>query len=526
MINFEKVNILLVNDDPSSLMAMEAILSELNENIVKAASGEEALRHLLGMEFAVIILDVMMPGMDGFETARMIRQRQQSRHIPIIFITAYAQSELDSRKGYELGAADYLFTPVVPDVLRAKVMVFIDLFRTNKIVQQQALNLAEVNEKLYAAHQEMTTICKELQSVTSRLESHIESQSEQFRDAEEKYRSIFENILEGIFQMTPDGGILMANPALLSMLGYDSYEQFTADVPNIYQQLFVSLDQGERFRQKMIDDGSVHGFEANIYTRDKGIIWVSLSANAVHGKDSQIHYEGILLNITEHKKLEEKLIKAERAEAVAGLAAETAHEIRNPLQVIEAGIYLLKKITDKEDDTISKTINQINDAVQRTSRFTDDLIDVSKLLVLNISRIDINKLLQDVVEEMSIPSTIRIDWEIAGSLPNIPADLERLREVINNLIKNAMESMGEKGVLGIKSEQEAGVIKITISDTGKGIPEDEILRIWTPFYTNKATGKGLGLAVVKRIVDAHHGKIDVESKVGVGTKIVVRLSVE
>ncbi|MFH1095899.1 MAG: ATP-binding protein [Candidatus Desantisbacteria bacterium] len=500
-------------------------LGGLSRSWVKATSGEEALRHLLSMEFAVIILDVMMPGMDGFETARMIRQRPQSRHIPIIFVTAYAQTELDRTRGYELGAADYLFTPIIPDVFKTKVMVFIDLFRTNKTVQQQALNLAEVNQKLYEAHQEMADICKELNAVTSRLQTHIESQSRQFLDAEKKYRSIFENVSEGIFQITPDGDILLANPAMISMLGYDSYEQFTAAIGNIYQQLFVNPDKGEEFRQKMVNNGAVHGFEAAIYAKDKAIIWVFIIANTTHGRDQQIHYEGIILNITQRKKLEEKLIKSERVEAIAELAAETAHEIRNPLQVISAGIYLLKMITDKDDEKISKTIEQINNAVFRATKFIDELMDIARTPALNIGSVDVNKLLQDVAKELCISSNIRVDWNIADSLPNIPADPEKLREVITNLLKNAMEAMEQDGVLGIKTEIEKKFVKITMDDTGNGMAEDEMVKMWTPFYTSKRMGKGLGMAVVKRLIEAHKGKIDVESEIGVGTRVGVRLPI-
>ncbi len=522
--NFEKVNILLVNDDPKALMAMEAVLLELDENIVKAESGEEALRHLLVMEFAVIILDVKMPGMDGFETARIIRQRQQTRHIPIIFVTAYAQTELDRSTGYELGAADYLFTPIIPDVLKAKVRVFVDLFRTTQTVKKQAISLGDVNRKLYEAHQEMMVIGKELYGIAGKLERHIESQSQQFLDVEKQYRRIFENISEGIFQIRPDGGIILANSALIKMLGYDSYEEFTANNTNIYT-LFVNPNKGEEFRQEMESYGKVRSFEVNVWTRDKTIIWVLLIADTFHKKDSQIYYEGIMVNISEHKELEEETLRAEKAEIMAELAAETAHEIRNPLQVIQAGIYLLGKLANKEDGKINQTIGQMNAALGRSTKFLDDLIDVSRVPVLQINPIDINKLLQDAVQGINIPPAIRVDWDITESLPNIPADLIRMQEMMHNIIKNALESIEGDGVLGIRSEQDEKFVKITISDTGKGMSEDEMAKAWSPFYSNKPVGKGLGLAIVKRLIEAHHGRVDIESKIGAGTRVLVRLPI-
>ena len=374
--DFEKVNIMIVNDNPNDLMAMEVILSSIDKNIVKASSGEEALKYLLSMEFAVIILDVMMPGMDGFETARIIHERQKTKHVPIIFVTAYARNEIDTMKGYELGAVDYLFTPVIPDVLRNKVNVFIDLFRTNKTIQQQAVNLARVNQRLYDAHQEMVIISKELREVSIRLESHANSQSQQFRDIEEKYRNIFENVSEGIFQIAPDGSILMANPAMFGLLGYDSFEQFKIAVPNIFQQLFVSPDQGEEFHQK-IGANMAHEFEADIYTKDKNILCVSLSANIVHGKNSQVYYEGIILDISTSKKLAENLLEMEKAKALAKFAGETAHMILNPFQVIQSGLYLLGKIADTDKIQTVKTIKQMEDALQRATEFINELIDTT-----------------------------------------------------------------------------------------------------------------------------------------------------
>src|SRR6266404_1660025 len=125
----QKVNILMVDDHPANLLALEAILEELGQNLVRANSGEEALKWLLKEEFAVILLDVQMPGMDGFETAALIREREKSKHTPIIFITAINKANIHVSKGYSLGAVDYIIKPVVPEILRAKVSVFIDLFK-------------------------------------------------------------------------------------------------------------------------------------------------------------------------------------------------------------------------------------------------------------------------------------------------------------------------------------------------------------------------------------------------------------
>src|SRR6478752_2586278 len=133
-----KVNILIVDDRPDKLLAHETILAELNQNLVRATSGREALRCLLKQDFAVILLDVNMPGMDGFETAAMIRQRPRSETTPIIFISAVNDTETHVTRGYSLGAVDYILTPVVPEILRAKIAVFVDLFKKTEQVKRQA----------------------------------------------------------------------------------------------------------------------------------------------------------------------------------------------------------------------------------------------------------------------------------------------------------------------------------------------------------------------------------------------------
>jgi signal transduction histidine kinase len=147
----EKVNVLLVDDRPENLMALEVVLQGLGQNLVKVQSGAAALKYLLHQDVAVILLDVQMPGMDGFETARLIRQRDRSRHTPIIFLTALTESEELRSQGYTLGAVDYLYKPIEPVILTSKVSVFIELFKKNLEIQQQAAQLIAQNIEIVRA---------------------------------------------------------------------------------------------------------------------------------------------------------------------------------------------------------------------------------------------------------------------------------------------------------------------------------------------------------------------------------------
>src|SRR5919202_310263 len=144
----QKVNILLVDDQPKNLLALSAILESLGENLVSANSGLQALRYLLNQDFAVILLDVQMPQMDGFETAALIRQRERSKHTPIIFVTAIHRDDIHVERGYSLGAVDYLLKPFAPEILKSKVAVFVDLFKKTQLLKQQATLLEAGNKKL------------------------------------------------------------------------------------------------------------------------------------------------------------------------------------------------------------------------------------------------------------------------------------------------------------------------------------------------------------------------------------------
>lgn len=177
----DKVNILLVDDQPTKLLAHGAVLEELGENVIRARSGREALEALLKHEFAVILLDVNMPEMDGFETAAMIRQRPSLERAPIIFVTGYNTSDLDRLKGYGFGAADYLFLPIIPDVLKTKVKVFIDLAKQNRVIKRQAEFVSRQNQQLQEQIHTIQELNRRLREAIEDLESFSYSVSHDLR---------------------------------------------------------------------------------------------------------------------------------------------------------------------------------------------------------------------------------------------------------------------------------------------------------------------------------------------------------
>jgi two-component system, sensor histidine kinase and response regulator len=180
----EPVKILLVDDSPDNLLSAEAVLESLGQTIIKADSGREALRQLLEHDFAVILLDVMMPEMDGFETAALIRQRQRSRYTPIIFLTALNRSNENVRQGYDLGAVDYIMKPFVPEILRSKVNVFVELDRKNALLSHQSRLLEDRNAELQLAIQRSLKAEEEIKALNRHLESQVEALNEANRELE------------------------------------------------------------------------------------------------------------------------------------------------------------------------------------------------------------------------------------------------------------------------------------------------------------------------------------------------------
>ena len=202
----DKVNILLVDDQPGKLMAHEAILSELNQNVVKATNGREALECLLRQDFAVILLDVNMPDMDGFTTAELIRQRPRFEKTPIIFITAYSTTDFDRLKGYSLGAVDYIFLPVIPEVLKAKVSVFVELAHQTQLIKRQAERLAFHNEEQARKLEVIEKLNDELREANQQLEAFTYSVSHDLRGPLRSLRGFAELLLEDHGFQLDEGG--------------------------------------------------------------------------------------------------------------------------------------------------------------------------------------------------------------------------------------------------------------------------------------------------------------------------------
>ncbi|MBI4753240.1 GHKL domain-containing protein, partial [Candidatus Desantisbacteria bacterium] len=224
----------------------------------------------------------------------------------------------------------------------------------------------------------------------------------------------------------------------------------------------------------------------------------------------------------------EQLIHVERMAMAAKIAGESAHEIKNPLSVIKFGLYYLGRILP-ENEEAQKTISSMDKATERAVSYIDILLSFSRSPVLMLKMIDVHKVIEESINELSqeLLVGIEIKKDFASDVPLLKADQDKLKQVFANLIKNAAEAMGEveSRELRVESRREGEFVKISISDTGRGIPEEDLKRIFDPFFTTKGKSTGLGLAICQRIIEAHKGEIEGISEMGKGMTFVVKLSV-
>ena len=539
-----KVNILLVDDYPENLLALEAILDSLEQNLVRATSGAEALRCLLNQDFAVILLDVQMPDMDGFETATLIRQREQSRHTPIIFLTAFSSSDNMVFKGYSLGAVDYLFKPINADILKYKVAAFVDLFQKTAEVKRQAVQLAAMNAEL--------------------------------KKREEMFRSLSACSPVGIFLTDIEGKCTYTNPryqaicgvTLKESLGHNWTQKINPeDQEQVSSEWYAAFSQGQEYKG-----------EFRIVPQEGTERWVGVSCSPMLEQHQVTGYVGTLDDITKRKQSEEEHIKL-ICEQTARQEAETAnrlkdeflatlsHELRTPLTSILGWAKLLRQRKFDEKAT-SNALEIIERNATLQAKLIEDILDVSRImrgkLHLNLCPVNLVSVISTVVDSVHLQTEAKniqleyiIEQAAAEDVDNssfytsspfvlsspfvVSGDLNRLQQIVSNLVSNAIKFTPSGGRIEVRLSvlkedlaiQGQGDVatysntismsptvsyaQMTFSDTGSGISPDFLPYVFERFrqadgsITRNQGGLGLGLAIVRHLVELHRGSVWVES---------------
>ena len=425
--------ILAVDDSLANLLAIEAALGEFGAHVVKTQSGADALRRLLTQDFALILLDVQMPIMDGFQTARMIRERQRNRETPIIFVTAHHREHADVLKAYELGAVDFLFKPIVPEILRAKASVLLALQRRTAEVAIQARLLREQEHLMHQRRLAEARRDWEDEMLRRHVEEERRVATETARRADELSRTV------------------------------------------------ARLEKVER----------------------------------------------------ELTRTNQNLAEADRRKDE--FLAVLAHELRNPLAPLSAGLEVLRLELDPStvSERVLATRSSMERQVRHLRRLVDELLDTSRIesgkVTLDIDVID----LRDVVSQALGICRAEIEercQHLTTTLPSDPVwvkgDPMRLTQVLANLLNNANRYTAVEGHIALECRVDGEGAVISVTDDGQGISSDLIPRVFDIFVQERTGtgGLGIGLTLVRQLVELHRGQVTVESEgVGRGSRFEVKL---
>ena len=523
-----KVNILLVDDKLENLLALEAILERCGENLVKATSGEEALRCLLHQDFAVILLDVQMPGIDGFETATLIRTRGRSRHTPIIFLTAFSTSDQMLFKGYSLGAVDYLLKPIDTDILLSKVTVFVELFQKTQAVERQAGELTAINAEL--------------------------------KQSEERFRSLSTCSPMGIFETDTQGLYKYTNPCYQQICGYS----FADSLASRWTECVHPQDQEEAIASwsKYIGEGKEYSAEFRFQKPDGSQPWVQVRSSPMFSSQGELlGYVGTIEDITQRKQAEEVRAQVIREQTARQEAEATnrmkdeflavlSHELRTPLTSILGWSKILhaKKLDEK---ATARALDAIERNATSQMKLIEDILDVSRIirgdLRLHLTVVNLISVIEAALESVQpLAETKNIEFNTIfdTSLNSVCGDPARLQQIVWNLLTNAIKFTPEGGKVkvlahAIESQVEdelfigeevklspssaplrfskSAYAQIQVIDTGIGIKPEFLPKVFDRFRQADSTttrshgGLGLGLAIVRHLVELHGGMIWAES---------------
>ncbi|MGH7467779.1 MAG: hybrid sensor histidine kinase/response regulator [Longimicrobiales bacterium] len=494
-----KVNILLVDDQPAKLLSYEAILGELGENLIKASSGKEALEKLLKNEVTVVLMDVSMPELDGFELASIIREHPRFQKTAIIFVSAVHLTDLDRVRGYASGAVDYVSVPVVPEILRAKVAVFVELYRRRQEWEQ-------LNHQLEQRVAERTL---ELEHAAMRL-----------RASEERFRFVAETVPSIVWTAAPDGKITYANRRWTEYTG-PLKQGSLADWPDFalhpddYQRVIAQ-------RTHYLQRAEAFDIEARIRRFDGVYRWfVTRAVPRKSDTGEALDWFGITTDVHDQIELAEKLREADRRKDE--FLALLAHELRNPLAPLRSAVELMQ-LKGAAEPEVQQYRDVIERQVDQLSRLVDDLLDVSRIsrgkIKLQLEPVDLALVVAGAVE---ISRTL-IDMkqhELIIVTPDQPVvvlgDQVRLTQVVANLLNNAAKYQNDGGRIEVIVTRAGADAIIRVSDWGVGIAPEKLATVFELFSQVEATldraqgGLGIGLSLVRSIVELHGGKVDARS---------------
>jgi signal transduction histidine kinase/response regulator RpfG family c-di-GMP phosphodiesterase len=538
------VNILLVDDQPAKLLSYEAILAELGETLISATSPGEAFEQLLRTEVAVVLMDVQMPELDGFELARMIHEHPRFEKTAIIFVSAIHLTDVDRLKGYAAGAVDYLSVPIVPEVLRAKVQIFVDLHRKTR-------QLESMNEELERRVQQRTG---ELEASARRLQSS------------EKRRSLaLATGSMGSWDWNALTGELMWDAGQYRIFGVEE-GPFIPSWENVSKYIFEA-DRAVFLAaiDEVITKGQSLHAEFRIVRPDGQIRWCLTSGVTTSDPQSQdVHLSGVTYDITDRKlnqqalermnedleqRIEERtrereaalaqLFEAQKTETIGQLTGGVAHDFNNLLMAILGNLELLKKRVS--DERTLRLVNNAFEGAQRGTALTKRLLAFARRQELNPQPIQVTALVDGIQDLLvrALSPVVAIKKSFPPDLRSVFVDANQLELALLNLAVNARDAMPNGGTFSMSAEElrvnkrgreqlvPGDYVCLSVSDTGHGMDDATLVRATEPFFTTKGPGKGtgLGLSMVHGMVAQSGGALQLSSQSGQGTTVRLILPV-
>lgn len=539
---FDKIDILLVDDRSENLLALESVLSCPDYNLTKTRSGDEALRYLLDHTPALILMDVQMPYLNGFETASIIKGSERTREIPIIFITAINKDEQFIHQGYVHGAVDYIYKPYDADILKAKVAIFADIRRQhNRIarlvsVQQAATQaLAESTDVRASVSKILKSICTSLRwdlGIFWRVDKQSNALGcySEWHDPAYDASAIIAESFKRRFPLGVDvpGKVLAENNALWFtdvLEETDSPHLAIAAKDNLHTAVVLSVFVQDEAM------GILEFYSRQILPHDPDLVKI-LSAIASQVGQVLIRIEALDLSHLSEARAQAAIRVRDEFLSIA------SHELKTPITALKMMIQAMQRNSKLEEgrgpspERLSKMLNTSIQQVDRLTHLVEDLLDVVKIragkLRIYPEEIDLSDLVKKVVErytDVLAAAKCAVELKVKARVIGI-WDSARIEQIVVNLISNVIKYAPGKPIrIEVSDEGETG--KFTVQDFGPGIPYGLQTKVFERFEraisSHTVSGLGLGLYIVKQIVEAHDGTIRVDSEHGRGSIFIVEL---
>jgi two-component system cell cycle sensor histidine kinase/response regulator CckA len=504
----DEINILMVDDEPNNLVALEALLEAPGRTLVKAGSGHEALARIGESDFALVLLDIQMPVMDGYETARAIREVERARTTPIVFLTALDRNMVHVSRGYALGAVDFVFKPVSPEILKSKVAVFAELFRKTQQLKDQSAELERLHERSTALR-----------------------------------AAVLEAVPDAILTIDENGRVLDVNEAAERNFGFSRSDFLHLTLP----RLMAPGEASEATRREL--SRVLHGSEGALMdehrevpvVRSDGSVFPAEIALARVRTPGNPLFTVLVRDLSERKRLEDQLVRSQKMEAVGRLAGGIAHDFNNLLTVI-IGYSEMVLGALKPGDPLHEESEEIRHSAERAQALTRQLLQFSRRQVTQPQDIDMTGVVVGMQRMLRriIGEDIDMVTVLEPRLGRVRADNSQIEQVLANLVVNARDAMPGGGRVTIETSnvvldaaavaripelRPGAYVLLRVTDTGHGMDEAVLSKVFEPYFTTKPPGKGtgLGLSTTYGIVRQSGGHIDVTSEPGKGARFSVYL---